>query len=58
MIAADNWNFPYCREKAAYPAPWLRERKFWTPVARVNNVYGDRNLVCACPPIESYMKEK
>ncbi len=53
-IAATEWNHPYTREQAVYPAPWLRVNKYWPPVARVDNAYGDRNLVCACPPIESY----
>ncbi len=48
------WNHPYPREQAAYPAPWLRVHKYWPPVARVDNAYGDRNLVCTCPPIEAY----
>ena len=45
---------PYSREQAAYPVPGLRARKFWPPVARIDNPYGDRNLICACPPIEAY----
>ena len=49
-IAADNWARPYSREHAVYPAPWLRRYKFWPPVARIDNVYGDRNLCCTCPP--------
>lgn len=53
MAVSDNWKFPYPREKAVYPAPWTRERKFWPAVGRVNNVYGDRNLVCAYQPIET-----
>ncbi len=53
-IAAAEWNHPYTREQAVYPAPWLRTNKYWPPVARVDNAYGDRNLVCACPPIDSY----
>ncbi|HET9135579.1 MAG TPA: aminomethyl-transferring glycine dehydrogenase [Candidatus Kapabacteria bacterium] len=53
-VVADNWNHAYGREKAAYPAPWLRQSKFWAPVGRVSGAYGDRNLVCACPPIEEY----
>jgi glycine dehydrogenase len=57
MLTAEEWKYPYSREKAAYPARWLRSHKFWTPVARINNSYGDRNVVCACPPIESYMTE-
>jgi len=48
MVSNDKWNFPYSREKAAYPVQWIREKKFWVPVGRVNNVYGDRNLVCKC----------
>ncbi len=54
MLLSAEWNAPYSREKAAYPAPWTRENKFWPPVARVNNAYGDRNLVCSCPPVEAY----
>jgi glycine dehydrogenase len=54
MIAADKWDFPYSREQAAFPLPWVRERKFWPAVARIDNAYGDRNLVCACPPLEAY----
>jgi glycine dehydrogenase len=55
-VTSDTWARPYPREQAAYPAPWLRQHKFWPPVARVDNVYGDRNLVCSCPPIESYQE--
>ena len=47
----------YSRERAAYPAPWLREHKFWPYVGRVDNVYGDRNLVCSCPPLEIYAEK-
>jgi len=47
-IASDSWNRPYSREQAAFPAPWTREHKFWPSVGRIDNVYGDRNLVCAC----------
>ena len=54
MLTASEWEHPYSREKAAYPAPWTRDYKFWPPVRRVNNVHGDRNLVCSCPPIEAY----
>jgi len=56
MVTRDEWPFPYSREKAAYPAPWTRVHKFWPPVARLNNAYGDRNLVCACLPLEGYEK--
>jgi glycine dehydrogenase len=54
MIAADDWKHPYSRERAAFPAPWTRLRKFWPAVGRVNSAYGDRNLVCTCPPMEEY----
>jgi glycine dehydrogenase len=53
-VAAAEWDHPYTREEAAFPAPWVRERKFWPHVARVDNVWGDRNLMCSCPPVESY----
>jgi len=53
-IASDKWNHPYSRKKAAYPLPYLKENKFWPPVSRIDNPYGDRNLVCSCPPVESY----
>jgi len=53
-VVSDAWNFPYPREKAAYPAAWLRQRKFWPSVGRINSVFGDRNLICSCPPIEDY----
>ena len=51
MIAADAWGHPYSRERAAFPAPDLRESKFWPPSARVDNPYGDRHLVCTCPSV-------
>ncbi|MEX2399978.1 MAG: aminomethyl-transferring glycine dehydrogenase [Rhodothermales bacterium] len=54
MVASDAWDQPYTRERAAFPAAWTRSRKFWPSVRRVDDVYGDRNLVCACPPIEEY----
>ena len=54
MVIRDEWEHPYGREKAAFPAPWTRTHKFWPAVARVNNAYGDRNFVCACPPVEEY----
>jgi hypothetical protein len=53
-VMSTEWDRPYTREQAAYPAPWLRAHKYWPPVARVDNAYGDRNLVCACPPIDAY----
>jgi glycine dehydrogenase len=53
-MLAGEWQRPYSREQATYPANWLRDNKFWPPVARVDNVYGDRNLFCICPPLEAY----
>ena len=53
LLAAD-WSHPYTREEAAYPSAALRRAKYWSPVARVDNVWGDRNLSCACPPLASY----
>ena len=54
QIASDKWNHPYSREQAAFPAPWTREHKFWPAVARIDNVYGDRNLFCSCPAVEEF----
>ncbi len=54
VVTADNWDRPYSRERAAYPAPWTREQKFWPAVGRIDNVAGDRNLACACPPVAAY----
>jgi glycine dehydrogenase len=54
MIASESWDRPYSRMKAVYPTEWIKENKFWPAVARIDNVYGERNLVCACPPIEAY----
>jgi glycine dehydrogenase len=51
VLTADVWPHTYSREKAAFPAPWLKEFKFWPAVGRVDNPYGDRNLVCTCPPM-------
>ncbi len=56
QIASDKWDRPYSREQAAFPAPWTREHKFWPAVARIDNVYGDRNLFCSCPPVEEFEK--
>jgi len=54
VVTGSEWSRPYSREQAAYPAPWLRDRKFWPHVGRIDEAYGDRNLVCTCPPVESY----
>jgi glycine dehydrogenase len=53
-IAGDEWEHGYGRERAAFPLRWVRENKFWPSVARVDDGYGDRNLVCSCTPIEAY----
>ncbi|CAN5516996.1 aminomethyl-transferring glycine dehydrogenase [soil metagenome] len=53
-ITKDDWSHTYSRSKAAFPLPYIRDKKFWAAVGRVDNAYGDRNLVCACPPIEQY----
>ncbi len=53
-IGSDNWTHPYSREQAAWPKGWLRDAKFWPTVGRIDNPYGDRNLVCSCPPMENY----
>ena len=55
MVISSEWNFPYSREKAAFPLAWVEDSKYFTPVGRIDNAYGDRNLVCTCEPIESYM---
>jgi glycine dehydrogenase len=56
QIASNKWDRPYSREQAAFPAPWTRENKFWPAIARIDNVYGDRNLFCSCPPVEEFEK--
>jgi glycine dehydrogenase len=53
-VSASEWDRSYRREEGAYPAPWVRRHKFWPPVARIDNTYGDRNLVCSCPPMSDY----
>ena len=55
-IASDEWDHPYSRQKAAYPAPYLKNHKYWPSVGRIDNAYGDRNLICTCPPVEVYKK--
>jgi glycine dehydrogenase len=51
---SSEWDRPYTREQAIFPAPWVKERKFWPYVGRIDNAWGDRNLMCLCPPVESY----
>ncbi len=55
MLTADNWDFPYSREVAAFPLDYIAENKFWPSVRRVDDAYGDRNLICSCAPIEAYL---
>ena len=57
LLIAENWDRPYSKETAFFPLDWVKEYKYWPPVARVDNVFGDRNLVCACPPMEDYMED-
>ncbi len=57
VVTAEDWTHPYTREQAAFPAPWTKAHKFWPSVGRVDDAYGDRNLVCACPPVEEYATE-
>jgi glycine dehydrogenase len=54
VVAANEWNRPYSREQAAFPAPWVRDHKFWPSVSRIDEAYGDRHLVCTCPPTDTY----
>ena len=54
LATADTWELPYSREKAVFPRAWVRAHKFWPAVSRIDNVYGDRNLVCECPPMDTY----
>jgi len=54
MVSASDWPHGYSREQAAYPVPSVREAKYWPPVARVDNVHGDKNVFCACVPVEEY----
>ena len=55
-LTSDKWDYPYTRKEAAYPLDYLKNNKYWVPVRRVDNAYGDRNLVCSCLPIEAYME--
>ncbi|SFR54355.1 glycine dehydrogenase [Robiginitalea myxolifaciens] len=57
MVVSDTWEQPYSREEAAFPLPYVRENKFWPSVRRVDDAYGDRNLICTCTPLEAYLEE-
>jgi glycine dehydrogenase len=56
VLLAETWNHAYSREQAAYPVPGLRQNKYWPPVGRVDDVYGDRNIMCSCPPVEAFVE--
>ena len=53
-VTATDWNRPYTRERAAFPTPWVKANKFWPSVSRIDEAYGDRHLICTCPPMDSY----
>jgi glycine dehydrogenase len=54
MVMAENWAHDYTRERAAFPVASLKRQKYWTPVGRVDNAYGDRNIMCSCVPMSAY----
>lgn len=54
VVTATAWDKPYSREEAAYPLPWVRANKLWPAVGRVDNAFGDRNVMCSCPPLDEY----
>jgi glycine dehydrogenase len=57
VVCSDDWKKPYSRELAAFPLDYVKQNKFWPSVSRVNDTYGDRNLICVCPPTELYAAE-
>ena len=57
VVTADDWEHGYSRGQAAFPAPWVREHKFWPSVGRIDNAWGDRHLICTCPPLEAYEED-
>ena len=57
LLLEGDWSHPYSKEQAFFPMAALREDKYWPPVGRIDNVYGDRHLVCSCPPLESYLND-
>ena len=56
LAVNDQWNYKYSRGKAVFPLPWVKEHKFWPSVRRVNDAFGDRNLICSCAPISDYIE--
>jgi glycine dehydrogenase len=57
MVASDNWDKPYTRAQAAFPKEWCLDDKYWPSVTRIDDAYGDRNLMCTCAPVESYINK-
>ena len=57
-VCSDSWERPYSREVAAFPLPYVKSSKFWPSVSRIDNVYGDLNVMCSCPPIEAYLEKE
>lgn len=57
ILLVEDWNLPYSRMEAAFPLPWVKDGKYWPPVSRIDNVYGDRNLICTCPSVSEYGDE-
>ena len=57
-VATDAWDRPYSRDQAAFPVPGLRQDKYFPPVSRIDNAYGDRNLMCSCPPAEAFEEDR
>ena len=57
IVCDPNWDRPYSRQEAAFPKTWVKESKFWPHVSRIDNVYGDRNVVCSCPPLSEYTSQ-
>ena len=56
MLTSNEWDFPYTRQEAAFPLEYISDNKFWPSIRRVDDAYGDRNLICTCDPIEAYME--
>lgn len=58
VVCGETWERPYTRERAAFPAPWTKVHKHWPAVSRIDNAYGDRNLICTCPSPEAYAEHQ
>ena len=57
LLIADDWNLPYTRQQAFFPLEWVWHDKYWPPVSRIDNVFGDRNIVCSCPPLSDWVDD-